>query len=60
LKCEAMLHETQRIAHERLLSVLRYDWIWYPGVGSRVAGASLGKMALVHDMGPCGDMCLKG
>jgi peptide/nickel transport system substrate-binding protein len=59
-KREAILHEIQRIAHERVLFVSLYAWIWHTGVGPRVAEASLDKIPLFYYTGPFEDMRLKG
>jgi peptide/nickel transport system substrate-binding protein len=59
-KREAILHEIQRIARERVLFVPLYAWIWHTGVGPRVADASLGKIPLFYYTGPFEDMRLKG
>jgi peptide/nickel transport system substrate-binding protein len=59
-KREAILHEIQRIARERVLFVPLYAWIWHTGVGPRVADASLDKIPLFYYTGPFEDMRLKG
>jgi len=59
-KREAILHEIQRIARERVLFVPLYAWIWHTGVGPRVADASLDKISLFYYTGPFEDMRLKG
>jgi peptide/nickel transport system substrate-binding protein len=60
LKRAAILQEIQRIAHERVLFVPLYAWIWHTGVGPRLAEASLGKIPLFYYTGPFEDMRLKG
>jgi peptide/nickel transport system substrate-binding protein len=58
-KREAMLHEIQRLVHERAMYAPLYELVWPNGVGPRVAESGLGLIPFYYYTGPYEDMRLK-
>jgi peptide/nickel transport system substrate-binding protein len=56
---EALLHEIQRLVHERAMYAPLYELVWPNGVGARVAEAGLGLIPFYYYTGPYEDMRLK-
>ena len=58
-KREAMLHEIQRLMHERAMLAPIYELGWPNGVGPRVAESGFGLIPLFYYTGPYEDISLK-
>lgn len=58
-KREAMLHEIQRLMHERAMFAPIYELGWPNGVGPRVAESGFGLIPLFYYTGPYEDIRLK-
>jgi peptide/nickel transport system substrate-binding protein len=58
-KREAMLHEIQRLMHERAMFAPLFELGWPNGVGPRVAESGFGLIPLFYYTGPYEDMRLK-
>ncbi len=58
-KREAMLHQIQKLLHERTRFAPIYDYFWPSGVGPRVEEASLGKIDAFPWAAPLEDFKLK-
>jgi peptide/nickel transport system substrate-binding protein len=58
-KREAMLHEIQRLVHERAMYAPLYELVWPNGVGPRVAESGFGLVPHFYYTGPYEDMRLK-
>jgi len=58
-KREALLHQIQRLVHERAMYAPLYELVWPNGVGSRMAVAGLGLIPHFYYTGPYEDMRLK-
>jgi peptide/nickel transport system substrate-binding protein len=56
---EAMLHEIQRLAHERAMYAPLYELVWPNGVGPRVAESGFGLIPHFYYTGPYEDIRLK-
>jgi peptide/nickel transport system substrate-binding protein len=58
-KREALLHQIQRLMHERAMYAPLYELVWPNGVGPRVAEAGFGLIPFYYYTGPYEDMRLK-
>ncbi len=58
-KREAMLHQIQRLAHDRAMYAPLYELVWPNGVGPRIAESGLGLIPFYYYTGPYEDMRLK-
>jgi peptide/nickel transport system substrate-binding protein len=58
-KREAMLHEIQRLMHERAMYAALYELVWPNGVGPRVAESGFGLIPFYYYTGPYEDIRLK-
>ena len=58
-KREAMLHEIQRLMHERAMYAPLFELGWPNGVGPRVAESGFGLIPLFYYTGPYEDIRLK-
>jgi len=58
-KREALLHQIQRLVHERAMYAPLYELVWPNGVGPRVAEAGLGLIPFYYYTGPYEDIRLK-
>jgi peptide/nickel transport system substrate-binding protein len=58
-KREALLHQIQRLMHERAMYAPLYELVWPNGVGPRVAESGFGLIPFYYYTGPYEDMRLK-
>jgi peptide/nickel transport system substrate-binding protein len=58
-KRQALLHEIQRLMHERAMYAPLYELVWPNGVGPRVAEAGFGRIPHFYYTGPYEDLRLK-
>ena len=58
-KREALLHQIQRLAHERAMYAPLYELVWPNGVGARMAEAGFGLIPHFYYTGPYEEMRLK-
>jgi len=58
-KREALLHEIQRLVHERAMYAPLYELVWPNGIGPRVAESGLGLIPFYYYSGPYEDVRLK-
>jgi len=58
-KREALLHQIQRLAHERAMYAPLYELVWPNGVGPRMAEAGFGLVPHFYYTGPYEEMRLK-
>jgi len=58
-KREALLHQIQRLVHERAMYAPLYELVWPNGVGPRVAEAGFGLIPHFYYTGPYEDIRLK-
>jgi peptide/nickel transport system substrate-binding protein len=58
-KREALLHEIQRLVHERAMYAPLYELVWPNGVGPRVAKSGLGAIPFYYYSGPYEEIRLK-
>jgi peptide/nickel transport system substrate-binding protein len=56
---EALLHQIQRLVHERAMYAPLYELVWPNGVGPRVAESGLGLIPFYYYTGPYEDLRLK-
>jgi peptide/nickel transport system substrate-binding protein len=56
---EAMLHQIQRLVHERAMYAPLYELVWPNGVGPRVTESGLGLIPFYYYTGPYEDLRLK-
>jgi peptide/nickel transport system substrate-binding protein len=58
-KREALLHELQRLVHERVMYAPLYELVWPNGVGPRVAESGFGLIPFYYYTGPYEEIRLK-
>ena len=58
-KREALLHEIQRLMHERAMYAPLYELVWPNGVGPRVAESGFGLIPFYYYTGPYEDIRLR-
>jgi peptide/nickel transport system substrate-binding protein len=58
-KREALLHQIQRLVHERAMYAPLYELVWPNGVGPRVAESGFGLIPFYYYTGPYEDIRLK-